>query len=325
MTNQTKEASVAAPSPPVPTADKPGRDTSAAEALRIDVGAATAALALAVASAKRPGPQPDADETGRGPPGGRPVRKPAGAVMGDAMRRHGIWAAAVLLALAAGWSGARLNAQAPDSEPQWGATAAALHETREDLTRLTGDVKTLKVAIDSLKESVDRSRSESSTRQAQVVERLKGAERAPQEASARIQQIGVQLDRIESAAKEPAARFAALGERLDRIERQIAIAAPKPVAAAPSAAPAGPAASAVGQEPASHTGSVEPKSRDVPVDGWVLHEVSNGVALIESRNRRLIEVGPGEMVPGVGRVEAIERRGKRWVVVTARGIIGAVR
>jgi hypothetical protein len=57
----------------------------------------------------------------------------------------------------------------------------------------------------------------------------------------------------------------------------------------------------------------------------VLHEVYDGVALIESRNRRLFEVGPGAMVPGVGRVEGIEKRGKRWVVVTAKGIIGTLR
>jgi hypothetical protein len=61
------------------------------------------------------------------------------------------------------------------------------------------------------------------------------------------------------------------------------------------------------------------------VDGWVLHEVSDGIALIESRSRRLVEVGPGEMVPGVGRVESIERRGKSWVVVTSKGVIGTVR
>jgi hypothetical protein len=65
--------------------------------------------------------------------------------------------------------------------------------------------------------------------------------------------------------------------------------------------------------------------KDAPVEGWVLHEVYDGVALIESRNRRLLEVVPGETVPGVGRVEAIERRGKRWVVVTAKGVISTVR
>jgi hypothetical protein len=31
---------------------------------------------------------------------------------------------------------------------------------------------------------------------------------------------------------------------------------------------------------------------------------------------------PGETVPNAGRVESIERRGKTWVVVTSKGVIG---
>ena len=62
-----------------------------------------------------------------------------------------------------------------------------------------------------------------------------------------------------------------------------------------------------------------------PVDGWVLREVYNGAALVENRNRRLYEVMPGGILPGVGRIEGIERRGARWVVVTDKGFIGTYR
>jgi hypothetical protein len=78
----------------------------------------------------------------------------------------------------------------------------------------------------------------------------------------------------------------------------------------------------------SQTGTLEAKPaakeppKDVQLDGWTLHEVYDGVALIEGRNRRLYEVGQGGVIPGVGPVEAIERRGKRWVVVTQKGFIG---
>ena len=74
------------------------------------------------------------------------------------------------------------------------------------------------------------------------------------------------------------------------------------------------------------TGSVpDPKtaSKDVPLEGWVLHDVQRGIALVESRNGRLHEVAAGQTLPSVGRVEAIERRGRAWVVVTSKGIIGA--
>ncbi len=57
----------------------------------------------------------------------------------------------------------------------------------------------------------------------------------------------------------------------------------------------------------------------------MLREVYNGAALVESRNRRLYEVMPGGILPGVGRVEAIQRRGTRWVVLTDKGFIGTYR
>jgi glycine/D-amino acid oxidase-like deaminating enzyme len=56
----------------------------------------------------------------------------------------------------------------------------------------------------------------------------------------------------------------------------------------------------------------------------VLREVYDGAALIEG-NRRLYEVMPGGVIPGVGRVEAIERRGRSWVVLTDKGTISATR
>jgi hypothetical protein len=59
---------------------------------------------------------------------------------------------------------------------------------------------------------------------------------------------------------------------------------------------------------------------DSVVDGWVLRNVSGGSALVEGRPG-LIQVMPGDSLPGVGRVETIKREDGRWVVVTARGLI----
>jgi hypothetical protein len=79
-------------------------------------------------------------------------------------------------------------------------------------------------------------------------------------------------------------------------------------------------------EPAPPPASVAVKSvRNEPVDGWILREVYDGAALVEGRNRRLYEVAPGGVVPGVGRVESIERRGRAWVVLTDKGFIGSYR
>jgi hypothetical protein len=310
---------------PEGTAPGPAKESSAA---RIESEAA-AALARAVTSAEQATSPPVTDGKGESPAAVVPAWAPSAPANRNLAGRHGVSAAVALLALLGGWFGAQLAAQTPSEDGRWREAAQALHENHQTIAGLTGDVKALKSALDALHESVAGVRSDASTTQAELVERLERSERGPQQTLARVKEFGAQLDRIETAAKDPAAKLAALGERLDRIERQIAATAAARATLTPATAiPAGPvpvpAAPPAAQGSAAQTGSIEQKARDVPVEGWVLHEVYNGVALIESRNRRLVEVGPGEVVPGVGRVEAIERRGKRWVVVTAKGVIGSV-
>jgi len=61
------------------------------------------------------------------------------------------------------------------------------------------------------------------------------------------------------------------------------------------------------------------------ISGYRVRDVYHGAALIES-DRGMIGVEPGEVVPGVGRVMAIQERGGRWVVVTESGeILGNAR
>ena len=82
------------------------------------------------------------------------------------------------------------------------------------------------------------------------------------------------------------------------------------------------------------TGSVTQKQAAVPmvlgdppttlkppiVQGWVLRRVYDGAALIEGRDG-IIEVEPGIVAPGLGRIEGIKRQDGRWVVVTSRGLV----
>jgi hypothetical protein len=56
------------------------------------------------------------------------------------------------------------------------------------------------------------------------------------------------------------------------------------------------------------------------VQGWVLRRVYDGAALIEGRDG-VIEVEPGIVAPGLGRIEGIKRQDGRWVVVTSRGLV----
>ncbi|HET6375666.1 MAG TPA: hypothetical protein VFF88_06425, partial [Methylocella sp.] len=60
------------------------------------------------------------------------------------------------------------------------------------------------------------------------------------------------------------------------------------------------------------------------ITNWIVREVYDGTALVESP-RGAIEVAPGEMIPGAGRVKSIERRGSGWIVITSEGIVDSVR
>ena len=55
-----------------------------------------------------------------------------------------------------------------------------------------------------------------------------------------------------------------------------------------------------------------------------MRDVHRGTALIEGRIG-IIEVEQGDVVPGLGRVDAIRRQDGRWVVVTSKGVILSAR
>jgi hypothetical protein len=134
------------------------------------------------------------------------------------------------------------------------------------------------------------------------------------------------LDKVEKAQAEPAAKLARLSEAVDKLRATppvapATVAAATPVAtrdvtgsvtppatAAAAAVPAAAAKTEVGRLPT--------------VEGWVLRDVANGGALIESRHG-IYEVYAGDPIPGVGRVDAIRKQDGRWVVVTSKGLIVA--
>jgi hypothetical protein len=64
-----------------------------------------------------------------------------------------------------------------------------------------------------------------------------------------------------------------------------------------------------------------PSTLKVPtVPGWTLRRVYDGAALLEGREG-VIEVEPGMVVPGLGRIESVKRQDGRWVVATSRGLV----
>jgi hypothetical protein len=164
--------------------------------------------------------------------------------------------------------------------------AAETARSQEVLARLTSDLESLKDTMAPYKDA-NHTASTLSTDQAKLTEKV---------------------ERLAVAVQEPGKKLSALEARFDKFEGQITTTLNN-LSAKPTATPV----------------AMESNRRAEPVDGWVLREVYNGSALVESRNRRLYEVLPGGMIPGVGRVESIERRGARWVVLTDKGFIGTYR
>ena len=124
---------------------------------------------------------------------------------------------------------------------------------------------------------------------------------------------------LDSAARATTNQYAKIADRLDRIDQRSAAVA-ETTASLPAAtqalAPAQTAALAAVAPPAEPS-----KLSDRILPDWVVHDVQNGHALVESRYGGLFAVSAGSVLPGIGRVDMIKRQDDRWVVLTARGTI----
>jgi hypothetical protein len=151
---------------------------------------------------------------------------------------------------------------------------------------------------------------------------LKGAiDTSGKSSNAQLMKLGDRLDRFERAQAEPAAKLAKLAEAVDRIEHRAAPAAPPAPLAAAARDTTGSIA-ALAPPPQPQPPAVEPARPAGPpvLEGWVLRNVYNGAALIQGRFG-MVEVEPGDNLPGLGRIENIRRQDGRWVVVTSKGLI----
>jgi hypothetical protein len=241
-------------------------------------------------------------------------------------------AAAVGLGWLGGWASFAAPRQPVDAltnqmqRIDFAGLAAGVEKTELETKRLAVEMQTLGADLQPLKEAFERSNQESASWRTQVTERLDQAQRFEEDVAAKLASV---MERAQQSDQVGAAKLASLVERLEKVERmdpRLAEVAERlerierqMTAAATTASVVKPAA-VVSTDAAERTGSVA-EAKPAVVAGWVLRDVHAGVALVEGRNHRLVEIVPGQNLPGVGRIEAIERRGKSWVVVTSRGII----
>ena len=264
-------------------------------------------------------------------------------------------AAALVAALGAGWL---LGAQTHDASarsPQLFDAVASLATRMDDVETTTRQIQAqdfagMKSSLATMQANVEASRAQ--THMA-IIEFSARVDKLDRETAARLAAAGRQaVDRFDRMDREISARLGEVGkaaaqtaQRVEKLEQRPAaplttgvslslpsLAQPAPVmlAPVPAATPAPPAPQPVAPPlppmaiPAETTqvAPTPPRSAKarIPVNGYVLREVRDGVAVLEGHTG-LRQVTMGDAIPGAGTVRAIQKRGSEWVVVTSIGVI----
>jgi len=125
---------------------------------------------------------------------------------------------------------------------------------------------------------------------------------------------------VDATGRTAGAQYGKLVERFDRVER-LQSAANKTDAALPKET-----TGAVTQpNPAAAPLPPVPAPSPATVPGWAVRDVYRGVAMLRSRLGGMVEVEPGDVLPGLGRIESIRRQDGHWVVITSKGMITSMR
>jgi len=239
-----------------------------------------------------------------------------------------VWASSIAaaLALVAGVSAATLYDHARETS----LLAAKSDETRG----LAETIRTLKDRIDAFEATHNH---DESAEVRKVAADLKSASAGGRELAASLGQVNARLDKLErdtgarldkladrfdheAAGKlaDLSGKLADFSTRLDKLEKRpiaaaVSASSPQRPVAAPPAKPVFAPGATVSNET---TGSIERP----PLRGYWLVEADESSAVIDGRDGPE-QVAVGDVLPGIGRIQRIERRGRDWVVVTSAGVI----
>jgi hypothetical protein len=191
-----------------------------------------------------------------------------------------------------------------------GASEIAVKQERKEraklaraVTKMTGDIRALGASVDALRAG-----------QAQAAKTRAEVDGLTARLDADKSETRAAIAAAERVRREQEAALPQITARLDRVERKLAAQEAAAAEVSQKAAPA--AADPAKLPPEDHEASRKPHL----ITNWVVRDVYGGVALLESTHGT-IEVALGEVVPGAGRVKAIERRGSGWIVITSRGLV----
>jgi hypothetical protein len=127
-----------------------------------------------------------------------------------------------------------------------------------------------------------------------------------------VARIAERIDRAERAQVDAGLKIAKTTDAVDRMERRLAAAAGDVTGSVAETHVAAATPLAPGPDMKHPVGPI--------LDGWVVRDVYNGSAMIQNR-AAIIQVIPGDNLPGLGRIEQVRRQDGRWMVVTSRGVI----
>jgi hypothetical protein len=203
--------------------------------------------------------------------------------------RFALLAASIVVAAVAGSFGGALIASEFMRRPAVEA-AAAVPKTadRQDTRDLVQTLKAQLAELAALKASLDGANHTASTQLTKISDRL---------------------DALEHAQTDPSGKLARIADAVDKLEKRSA--STETTGALPASQPA-----AAATAPAPDTNVAGPVLKD-----WVVQDVHNGRALIESRYGAEFFVASGSVLPGLGTVQAVKRQNGEWVVVTTKGVI----
>jgi len=132
---------------------------------------------------------------------------------------------------------------------------------------------------------------------------------------------------VDAVSRSDTAQFAKLTERFDHLERGQTTT--KTDATFPKDAPKETTGSITVPSSTAAAPPVPPAptvaSPTTIVPGWGVRDVYRGVALLQSRAGGMVEVEAGDILPGLGRIDAVRRQDGHWVVITTRGTIASMR
>ncbi len=196
----------------------------------------------------------------------------------------------------------------PDARRLAASESAALaRQSAEDARKLQDMQSRMQALSDEVRELKSRLQKQAEeTHAAQT--RAAAAATANAQAGTRVEKMEREVAaRFERVERDGAAKLDQHNTRIERIERLVAD--PVVTSSIPKTDANPPAAIRPNGPPDATTAA-----------GYVLRGVNNGIATVQTRNG-LVEVGPGDMIPGVGRVRAIRKIDGRWVVVMRDGMI----